>query len=213
MLLKAEAGWRGNSERHPHSLMWAAVHMKQHKVVWNSPYSIGTRPSQMKLDPWLIIISQLHTKMPEMSINAPRRLPPEIIIGIIEHLESISDLKAVRRSSKFLAATAEVPLFETLVVFFSSASFERARSVARHPRLRQYVKRISYVANRFVPHMNLDQWVYHYRHQNNQMNAAVWLRRPFMSYCKIADEQHVGTPFLSVARLTSKATYSEGRAS
>jgi hypothetical protein len=141
------------------------------------------------------------------------RFPPEILIGVVEQLESISDLKAVRQGSKFLAAMGEVHLFETLVVFFSSISFERARSVAHHPRLRQYVQRISYVANRFIPHLNLEQWVWHYRGQNNLMNAAVWLRKPFMSYRKIADDQHVGAPFSGVAKLMRKATHSAGRAS
>jgi hypothetical protein len=151
--------------------------------------------------------------MLEMDPKGLWSLPPEILIAVIEHLESISDLKAVRLSNKFLADAAAVQLFDTLIVFFSSTSFQRARSVARHPRLRQYVRRIRYVANRFVPHMNLESWIHHYSHQNNQMNAAVWLRKPFLSYCKIADDQHVGTPFLTLVLLTTKATHPASRAS
>lgn len=117
-------------------------------------------------------------------------LPPEILISVIGHLEAIDDLRNVRLCCKFLAATGASNLFHTLVVLFSSESFWRARHVAQHEHLRLCVRKIKWVPNRFMPHLDLAQWR-HYYGGLNQFNAAVWLRKPYEQYCKLSEDQHV----------------------
>ena len=120
------------------------------------------------------------------------RLPPEILIAILPFLE-LEDIKSIRQCSKLLARAGSRPLFETLIVYCTISSFASIRAVARHNDFRLHVRRIIYVANRYVPNMNLAQWRHHYSNgSRGNFGTAVWLGKPFELYTSISSEQEVG---------------------
>jgi hypothetical protein len=134
-------------------------------------------------------------------------LPPEILLSVLPFLD-IKDLKSVRQCDRLLAEEGARWLFQTLLVYFLRSSFERLWQISRHEIFRLYVRRIYYVANRFVPGLSMDQWRHHYsKSDRGEMNNIVWLRKPYRCYREIADEQCVGHPSLSLQLTDATETH------
>ena len=128
-----------------------------------------------------------------MAVSTIAFLPLEILFELLPFLE-IKDLKSFRRCNKLLADNGARLLFHTLIIFLRRDSCEHLRDISSHEDLRHHVKRICYVANQYPPELSMDQWRHHYgQGQRDQLNAVVWLQKPYNAYRKLADEQQVRT--------------------
>ena len=126
-----------------------------------------------------------------MEVTNGMFLPPEILIGVLA-FPDIQNLKAIRQCNKLLSKEGAKLLFHTLIVLLQRSSFEHLRSIADHEDIRLLVRRICYVGSRYCPGLSMDQWRYHYsRGQTTQLNAAVWLQKPYAAYKQLAEEQEV----------------------
>ena len=70
------------------------------------------------------------------------KLPPELIMAVLEQLESTIDLKSMRLCCRDLTIYASDSLFSEISVCMTDLSFARLDAISRHPRLRHIVRRI-----------------------------------------------------------------------
>ncbi len=105
---------------------------------------------------------------------------------------NVRDLKSFRQCSKSLAEEGARLLFRTLTVFLRRDSFDHLRQISDHRDLRLHVRKLCYVASRYLPGLSMDQWRHYYgQGQRDQLNAMVWLQKPYKAYNELADEQEV----------------------
>ena len=118
-------------------------------------------------------------------------LPDDIVLAILPFLEP-AELKQTRLCNRLLASKSAKWLFETLNILYLRRDLDRLRIIAKHDKLRLYVRRIVFVGDRFPPNLSMDQWRHHYNKERHaQMNSLVWLRHPYEEYLRTSDEQLV----------------------
>jgi len=116
-------------------------------------------------------------------------LPSELLACVVDYLES-EDLKTARLCNQQFADYATPPLFNTVVILFTRADFERLKLIAGSRNIRGHVRQLFYVGSRYPPGLSPEMWqLYYNRVRHAQMNALMWPRNPYEEYKRLSEEQ------------------------